>query len=75
MSVRSLTVFLILAFTSSSLISFYYFFESTLLPTLFLIYGWGNQPERLQAATYLLVYTVLGRLPLLLAIRVFAEAG
>jgi len=38
-SVRSLTVFLLLALTSSSLVSFYYFFERTLLPTLFLIYG------------------------------------
>lgn len=37
--VVSLTVFLVLAFRSMTLISFYYFFERTLLPTLFLIYA------------------------------------
>ena len=40
----------------------------TLLPTLFLILGWGYQPERVQAGIYLLFYTSLASLPLLAGI-------
>lgn len=45
---------------------FYLFFERRLIPTLFLILGWGFQPERLQAGLYLLFYTLFASLPLLL---------
>nr|AVN68019.1 NADH dehydrogenase subunit 4 [Tryonicus mackerrasae] len=55
-------------FSSISLFSFYLFFEGSLIPTLFLILGWGYQPERLQAGTYLLFYTLLASLPLLVGI-------
>jgi len=41
------------------------FFESRLIPTLFLIFGWGYQPERVQAGIYLLFYALLVSLPLL----------
>jgi len=44
--------------------------EATLFPTLFIIYGWGGQPERIQAALYLLVYTVFGSLPFLYVLGV-----
>ena len=37
-------------------------------PTLFLILGWGYQPERVQAGIYLLFYTLLATLPLLVGI-------
>jgi NADH-ubiquinone oxidoreductase chain 4 len=47
---------------------FYLFFEGRLIPTLFLILGWGYQPERLQSGLYLLFYTLLASLPLLIAI-------
>ncbi|GLH11623.1 NADH-ubiquinone oxidoreductase chain 4, partial [Gryllus bimaculatus] len=39
--------------------------EGRLIPTLFLILGWGYQPERVQAGIYLLFYTFLASLPLL----------
>jgi len=39
-----------------------------LIPTLFLILGWGYQPERFQAGIYLLFYTLLASLPLLVGI-------
>jgi NADH-ubiquinone oxidoreductase chain 4 len=39
-----------------------------LIPTLFLILGWGYQPERVQAGIYLLFYTLLASLPLLVGI-------
>lgn len=63
-----LLLILILTFSSISLFIFYLFFESSLIPTLFLILGWGYQPERLQAGVYLLFYTLLASLPLLIGI-------
>jgi NADH-ubiquinone oxidoreductase chain 4 len=39
-----------------------------LIPTLFLILGWGYQPERVQAGIYLLFYTLLASLPPLVGI-------
>lgn len=63
-----LLLILILTFSSISLFMFYLFFESSLIPTLFLILGWGYQPERLQAGVYLLFYTLLASLPLLIGI-------
>nr|QDC22287.1 NADH dehydrogenase subunit 4 [Chrysomya megacephala] len=63
-----LLVLLVLTFSSMSLFMFYLFFESSLIPTLFLILGWGYQPERLQAGVYLLFYTLLVSLPMLIGI-------
>nr|AAX76860.1 NADH dehydrogenase subunit 4 [Drosophila ficusphila]QXG19215.1 NADH dehydrogenase subunit 4 [Drosophila ficusphila] len=63
-----LLLLLVLTFSSMSLFMFYLFFESSLIPTLFLILGWGYQPERLQAGVYLLFYTLLVSLPMLIGI-------
>nr|YP_010692991.1 NADH dehydrogenase subunit 4 [Carpomya incompleta]WCB98107.1 NADH dehydrogenase subunit 4 [Carpomya incompleta] len=63
-----LLLFLVLSFGSMNLFMFYLFFESSLIPTLFLILGWGYQPERLQAGVYLLFYTLLVSLPMLVGI-------
>jgi len=57
---------LILAFSSKNIVSFYIFFEISLIPTLILIISWGYQPERLQAGTYIILYTVRASLPLLI---------
>nr|YP_010225785.1 NADH dehydrogenase subunit 4 [Propsilocerus sinicus]UDD74662.1 NADH dehydrogenase subunit 4 [Propsilocerus sinicus] len=59
---------LYLTFSVYNLFLFYLFFESSLIPTLFLILGWGYQPERLQAGLYLLFYTLFASLPLLVSI-------
>lgn len=59
---------LVLTFRTLNLFMFYLFFEIRLIPTLFLILGWGYQPERLQAGFYLLFYTLFGSLPLLICI-------
>nr|YP_010693212.1 NADH dehydrogenase subunit 4 [Bactrocera curvifera]WCB98991.1 NADH dehydrogenase subunit 4 [Bactrocera curvifera] len=67
-NVLILLTFLVLTFSSMSLFMFYLFFESSLIPTLFLILGWGYQPERLQAGVYLLFYTLLVSLPMLVGI-------
>nr|YP_009726967.1 NADH dehydrogenase subunit 4 [Cryptotermes declivis]QIA95627.1 NADH dehydrogenase subunit 4 [Cryptotermes declivis] len=63
-----LVIFLFCTFSSVSLFSFYLFFESSLIPTVFIILGWGYQPERLQAGIYLLFYTLLASLPMLVGI-------
>nr|YP_007025121.1 NADH dehydrogenase subunit 4 [Crotaphatrema lamottei]AEK26865.1 NADH dehydrogenase subunit 4 [Crotaphatrema lamottei] len=64
----ALQLSLIMAFSSTELIMFYIMFETTLIPTLIIITRWGNQTERLSAGTYFLFYTLMGSLPLLLAI-------
>nr|ATN41109.1 NADH dehydrogenase subunit 4 [Podocnemis expansa] len=60
---------LTLAFASSELILFFIMFESTLIPTLIMITRWGNQMERLNAGIYFLFYTLIGSLPLLVALN------
>nr|YP_010957338.1 NADH dehydrogenase subunit 4 [Pseudogramma paucilepis]WMY90639.1 NADH dehydrogenase subunit 4 [Pseudogramma paucilepis] len=64
----SLQFFLILAFSATEVIMFYVMFEATLIPTLIIITRWGNQAERLNAGIYFLFYTLLGSLPLLVAL-------
>nr|YP_010191523.1 NADH dehydrogenase subunit 4 [Puliciphora borinquenensis]QZL38258.1 NADH dehydrogenase subunit 4 [Puliciphora borinquenensis] len=59
---------LIFSFSVYNLLLYYVFFESSLIPTMFLILGWGYQPERLQAGVYLLFYTLAASLPLLMGI-------
>nr|QGW12859.1 NADH dehydrogenase subunit 4 [Equus asinus] len=63
-----LQTFLIMTFTTTELISFYILFEATLVPTLIIITRWGNQTERLNAGLYFLFYTLVGSLPLLVAL-------
>nr|YP_007625350.1 NADH dehydrogenase subunit 4 [Arctonyx collaris]ADG22777.1 NADH dehydrogenase subunit 4 [Arctonyx collaris]QYC94719.1 NADH dehydrogenase subunit 4 [Arctonyx collaris]UAV84942.1 NADH dehydrogenase subunit 4 [Arctonyx collaris] len=63
-----LQMFLIMTFTATELIMFYILFEATLMPTLIIITRWGNQTERLNAGLYFLFYTLVGSLPLLIAL-------
>nr|ARO74676.1 NADH dehydrogenase subunit 4 [Cynogale bennetti] len=63
-----LQLFLIMTFTAMELIMFYILFEATLIPTLIIITRWGNQTERLNAGLYFLFYTLVGSLPLLIAL-------
>nr|AND96108.1 NADH deshydrogenase subunit 4 [Onthophagus cervicapra] len=68
-----LIFFLFMAFSSMNLFMFYLFFEMSLIPTLILIIGWGYQPERLQAGIYLLFYTLLVSLPMMISIFYYYE--
>nr|UBI43983.1 NADH dehydrogenase subunit 4 [Eysarcoris rosaceus] len=61
-----MTLSLLLTFSTLSMFYFYLAFEMSLIPTLFLIFGWGYQPERISAGYYLLFYTLFASLPLLL---------
>ena len=60
-----LNLFCISRFLRNAFLSFFIFFELCLIPTLIIILGWGAQPERIRAGSYMLVYTILGSLPLL----------
>nr|QDO72159.1 NADH dehydrogenase subunit 4 [Pandalus japonicus] len=64
----ALLVSLVLTFSCLDYLLFYICFEASLLPTLVLILGWGYQPERLQAGTYMLFYTLFASLPLLVSL-------
>nr|AND96297.1 NADH deshydrogenase subunit 4 [Onthophagus baolocensis] len=68
-----LMFFLYMTFSSMNLFLFYLFFEMSLIPTLILIVGWGYQPERLQAGIYLLFYTLLVSLPMMISIFYYYE--
>nr|QFO90505.1 NADH dehydrogenase subunit 4 [Otomys irroratus] len=64
----SLQILLTMTFSSTELIMFYILFEATLIPTLIIITRWGNQTERLNAGLYFLFYTLIGSIPLLIAL-------
>nr|WMV00344.1 NADH dehydrogenase subunit 4 [Maoricicada cassiope] len=63
-----LMIFLIISFSTSSIMIFYIFFESSLIPIMIIIMGWGYQPERIDASYYLLFYTLFASLPMLMSI-------
>ena len=54
-------------FTALDAILFYLFFEVSLVSMYFMIAGWGHE-DRQRAALMFFIYTLLGSLPLLLAI-------
>lgn len=62
-----LVFFLVLSFVVLNYVWFYLFFESSLIPIMLIILGWGYQPERLEAGIFLIFYTLFGSLPLLLS--------
>uniref|UniRef100_R4IK50 NADH-ubiquinone oxidoreductase chain 4 n=2 Tax=Osteochilus salsburyi TaxID=369660 RepID=R4IK50_9TELE len=74
MLLTSLQTFLIMAFSATEIIMFYIMFEATLIPTLIIITRWGNQTERLNAGVYFLFYTLLGSLPLLVALLLLQQS-
>lgn len=51
------------------LLLFFIFFELSLIPTYFLVLR-GGTPERMLAGKYLILYTFIGRVPLLISILV-----
>nr|YP_122152.1 NADH dehydrogenase subunit 4 [Zaglossus bruijni]Q5ZNA1.1 RecName: Full=NADH-ubiquinone oxidoreductase chain 4; AltName: Full=NADH dehydrogenase subunit 4 [Zaglossus bruijni]CAG26338.1 NADH dehydrogenase subunit 4 [Zaglossus bruijni] len=69
----SLQIALLMAFSAVEFMMYYILFETTLIPTLIIIARWGNQTERLNAGLYFLFYTLLGSLPLLVAL-IFTQA-
>nr|CCI69390.1 NADH dehydrogenase subunit 4 [Metacrangonyx sp. 5 MDMBR-2012] len=66
-----LLMFLCLSFSLTDYLLFYIFFESSLIPILLIILGWGYQPERMMAGIYMLFYTLFASLPLLAFILMY----
>jgi len=61
----ALTVIRLIFFSTSSLLVFYIRFELSLFPVSLLILIFGYQPEKINSTLFLLVYTIVGSLPLL----------
>nr|YP_010501927.1 NADH dehydrogenase subunit 4 [Ptomascopus plagiatus]UXC94693.1 NADH dehydrogenase subunit 4 [Ptomascopus plagiatus] len=68
MVIMLMMISLYCTFSATNLFLLYFFFEVSLIPVLMLILGWGYQPERLQAGVYLMFYTLMASLPMLISI-------
>nr|WIL07533.1 NADH dehydrogenase subunit 4 [Aptinothrips stylifer] len=68
-----LLFFLLFSFMTNNLLLFFFSFESTLLPTMFIIIGWGYKIERLNSSLYMFFYTLMGSLPMLSMIMLVSE--
>nr|AHZ88992.1 NADH dehydrogenase subunit 4 [Phrynocephalus theobaldi orientalis] len=68
MNIATLQTLLVMTLSANNMTLFYILFEATLIPTMIIITRWGSQPKRLTAGTYFMYYTLLGSLPLLIAI-------
>lgn len=64
--ILSLLVLVVLTFRSSDIVLFYVMFEICLVPIFFTILLGGNQPERIIACLYMMLYTITGSLPMLI---------
>jgi len=63
-----LVIRLFITFILKNLIIFYIIFELRFLPVFYIIIGWGRAIDRLVSGFYLIFYTIIGSLPLLLGI-------
>jgi NADH-ubiquinone oxidoreductase chain 4 len=70
-----LGIMLVLCFSVCDIFIFFVFFELSLLPTVYIIFSWGVQPERLLARSYFLIYAILGSFPLLCKIIKFIKVN
>nr|UAA82138.1 NADH dehydrogenase subunit 4 [Platyneura mayri] len=68
MMLMILLMSLFFSFSSMNYFMFYLFFEISIIPTFMLIMGWGYQPERIMSSMYMLMYTLLFSLPLMIII-------
>nr|AUR39866.1 NADH dehydrogenase subunit 4 [Agonita chinensis] len=66
--VLMLLVSLMILFSSLNLLIFYVFFEISIIPLMMIILGWGYQPERLLAGMYMMFYTLLFSLPMMIGL-------
>nr|AHX97806.1 NADH dehydrogenase subunit 4 [Mirax sp. QL-2014] len=75
MFLLSILIFILVnCFLSMNMFLFYIFFEASILPIMMLIMGWGMQIDRLQASMYMLFYTLIGSLPLLLMLFILYKS-
>ena len=69
-SILVLETLLILSFSALDIIVFYISFESTLIPMFIIIGVWGGREEKVKAAYYMFMYTLIGSLLMLIGIFV-----
>nr|WOE91087.1 NADH dehydrogenase subunit 4 [Morbakka sp. MKL-2023] len=63
-------------FSVSDLILFYIFFEGTLIPLFIIIGVWGSREEKIKAAFYFFIFTLVGSLFMLLSIfKIYSLTG
>lgn len=63
-----LLILLILTFYRWNLIIFYFIFEISIIVVLSIIITWGYQPERVEAALFIIIMTILTSLPFIIRI-------
>ena len=63
-----LNIFLILTFSSLNILMFFIAFEATLIPMYLLIGIYGSRKEKTSAANYLLIFTLIGSLILIVCL-------
>ena len=67
----SLFIFCLQVFTTSNLFYLYFFYESSLLPILFIIIKWGSYPDRSLSSFIIIAYTLFFGVPFILLILYF----
>nr|ABF60120.1 NADH dehydrogenase subunit 4 [Hiatella arctica] len=65
---QSTSVICLVAFSCVNLFSFFIAYEMSVIPMVALIIFWGAQPERMGAVMVMIIYTLLGSVPLLVLI-------
>ena len=68
---RILVIILCCFFILKTILLFYIFFELSLIPIFLIIIKWGYQPERIISSYYIIIYTILGSIPILVFILFF----
>ncbi len=61
-------LFLILTFTVSNLLLFFFFYEAILFPMFLLVGIWGSRKRRIRATYFLVMYTIFGSIFMFLGI-------
>lgn len=75
-SLLFIELFLLLSFTVLDLFFFCIFFESLLIPMIFMIFLYGGRERRIKALTYFFMYTLIGSVFLVLALFIlYIEIG
>jgi NADH:ubiquinone oxidoreductase subunit 4 (subunit M) len=62
--------FVVLYFLRKKYLMLYVFFELRVIPIFILVILYGKNPERLRASMYMILYTLVGSIPLLVRILV-----
>jgi len=64
----AIELFLLIVFSATNLLVFYFFFEAILVPMFFIIGVWGSRERKIRAVYLFFFYTLLGSVLMLLAI-------